>query len=177
MNARYVIKEDPHDLGKHFDLAITDNFPARYNIAPSQPVPIIRQNDRGLREYALVRWGFVPGWDRKGEFFKRSIVNILNNALRYGRDVEVRAERTANAMARVIVMDRGPGVPEDQLETILQPFRRVSGAKGSERTGTGLGLAIANRFAALNGGALMLKNRPGGGLRAELLVCAAPPEA
>jgi putative SOS response-associated peptidase YedK len=76
MNARYVLHEDPHALGSHFGLTITDNFPARYNIAPSQPVPVIRQGQQGAREYALIRWGFVPGWDRKGNFFKKAIVNI-----------------------------------------------------------------------------------------------------
>lgn len=76
MNARYVLSEDPYALGEHFGIEITDNFPARYNIAPSQPVPVIRSNGDGAREYALVRWGFVPGWDSEGKFFKKAIVNI-----------------------------------------------------------------------------------------------------
>ncbi|WOI54734.1 SOS response-associated peptidase [Parvularcula sp. LCG005] len=80
MNARYVIKEDPYGLGNHFGIAITNNFPARYNIAPSQPVPIIRQGPDGRREYTLVRWGFVPSWDRAGQMFKRSIVNIRSES-------------------------------------------------------------------------------------------------
>ena len=75
MNARYAFRESPADLGVHFDLKITDNFPARYNIAPSQPVPVIL-HEGGARRYQLVRWGFVPAWDREGTFLKKAIVNI-----------------------------------------------------------------------------------------------------
>ena len=108
---------------------------------------------------------------------KRAIVNILNNAVRYGRDVEVRAETIDGDMACIVVLDRGPGVPEDQLKMILEPFRRLADKRAASRGGTGLGLAIANRFAELNGGSLTLANRPGGGLRAELKVRATPFES
>ena len=76
MNARYVITETPAGMGEHFGLQITDNFPARYNVAPSQPVPVVRLGPQRERRLGLVRWGFVPAWDRKGEFFKRAMVNI-----------------------------------------------------------------------------------------------------
>ena len=76
MSARYVLDITPHDFGDHFGIRVTDNFPPRYNIAPSQPVPVIRADRKGGREYALVRWGFVPGWDTKGTFFRKSIAVI-----------------------------------------------------------------------------------------------------
>lgn len=76
MNARYVLEESPYAFGEHFGIHVTDNFPPRYNIAPSQPVPVIREGRTGAREMVLMRWGFVPGWDSKGTFFKKSIVNI-----------------------------------------------------------------------------------------------------
>ena len=37
------------------------NFPPRYNIAPTQPVPVVRI-DEGRRQFILMRWGFIPGW-------------------------------------------------------------------------------------------------------------------
>ena len=76
MNARYVITEAPSDLADHFGVRVTDNFPARYNVAPSQPVPVIRLGREGERAYDLVRWGFVPAWDRQGSFLKKAIVNV-----------------------------------------------------------------------------------------------------
>lgn len=75
MNARFALKDSPSALGVHFDFPITDNFPARYNIAPSQPVAVIL-HEGGKRQYQLVRWGFVPSWDREGKFLKKAIVNI-----------------------------------------------------------------------------------------------------
>jgi putative SOS response-associated peptidase YedK len=75
MNARYVLKASPWELGEHFDLAITDNLPPRFNIAPSQPVSVI-VGEAGGRRYEILRWGFVPAWDRKGTFIKKPVVNI-----------------------------------------------------------------------------------------------------
>lgn len=75
MNARFALKDSPHALGQHFDLPITDNFPARYNIAPTQPVPVIL-NEAGGRAYQIVRWGFVPSWDREGRWLDRPMINI-----------------------------------------------------------------------------------------------------
>ncbi|WP_031552838.1 SOS response-associated peptidase [Parvularcula oceani] len=76
MNARYVVTESPSSMGEHFGIRLTENFPARYNIAPSQPVPVIRLGPKGERRFDLVRWGFVPAWDRQGSFLKKAIVNI-----------------------------------------------------------------------------------------------------
>ena len=75
MNARYALADAPSDLGRHFDVPITDNFPARYNIAPSQPVSVII-GEAGKRKYEIVRWGFVPSWDKDGTWLKKPMINI-----------------------------------------------------------------------------------------------------
>ncbi len=106
---------------------------------------------------------------------KRCIVNLLNNAVRYGCEVEVRAQMEGDAAVKVRILDRGPGIPEGQLEAVLQPFRQLETRKEANVQGTGLGLAIANRFALLNGGVLRLRNRPEGGLCAELELPVSPP--
>ena len=80
MNTRYVFSSGPYDLRVQLGVDVSENFPPRYNIAPSQPVPIIRETREDGREFALVRWGFVPGWDKKGEYFKKSIVNIRSES-------------------------------------------------------------------------------------------------
>lgn len=79
MNARFALKDSPSALGAHFDMPVTDNFPARYNIAPSQPVAVIL-HEGGRRRYQLVRWGFVPAWDRDGRFVQKAIVNIRSES-------------------------------------------------------------------------------------------------
>ncbi len=62
-----------------FDVAIKSNFPPRYNIAPTQPIAIVRMNERREREFALARWGFVPSWAKK-DFLEKTGGKPLINA-------------------------------------------------------------------------------------------------
>ena len=66
------------------------------------------------------------------------------------------------------VDDDGPGIPEDRLAEVVQPFVRLDPARSRNTSGLGLGLAIVARAAEMEGGTLHLVNRPEGGLRAEL---------
>ena len=108
----------------------------------------------------------------------RMLSNLLENALRHGRDpgptpqapgaahVEVRAQR-AGAGCLIEMRDHGAGVPQQELQRLLRPFARVDGAR-SDRGGSGLGLAIVNRLAMRYGGSCSLANHPAGGLAVTL---------
>jgi len=61
MCGRYVISSSPEAIRAAFGYGERPNFPPRYNVAPTQPVPVVRLVD-GKRSFALMRWGFVPGW-------------------------------------------------------------------------------------------------------------------
>jgi len=61
MCGRYVITSTPEAIRQLFGYAEQPNFPARYNIAPTQPIPIVRLVE-GKRQFALVRWGLIPAW-------------------------------------------------------------------------------------------------------------------
>jgi len=67
MCGRYTIISPPDAIRRLFRYAEQPNFPPRYNVAPTQPVPIVRI-ENGERHFALVRWGLIPGWvkDPKG---------------------------------------------------------------------------------------------------------------
>jgi len=67
MCGRYLITTSPEAVRKLFGYLEQPNFPPRYNVAPTQPIPIVRVNE-GKREFALVRWGLIPAWvkDPKG---------------------------------------------------------------------------------------------------------------
>src|SRR3977135_3482065 len=67
MCGRYCITSAPEAIRALFRYREQPNFPPRYNVAPTQPVPIVRMAD-GEREFALVRWGLIPAWvkDPKG---------------------------------------------------------------------------------------------------------------
>lgn len=65
MCGRYTITSPPEAMRDLFAFAEQANFPARYNVAPTQPVPIVRL-EGGRRHFVLVRWGLIPSWS-KGE--------------------------------------------------------------------------------------------------------------
>jgi signal transduction histidine kinase len=68
------------------------------------------------------------------------------------------------------VLDRGPGIPSEQLEAALKPFHRLDPSRGRSTGGTGLGLAIAHQLTQALGGTLRLSHREGGGLRATVVL-------
>lgn len=101
------------------------------------------------------------------ELLRSAFENLVRNAIRHGASgshVEVVA--SAGEEIRIEVRDEGPGVPEQYLERIFEPWFRVPGTPSAAAppAGTGLGLAIARRVFALHGGRIAARRRPGGGL-------------
>jgi two-component system sensor histidine kinase KdpD len=91
---------------------------------------------------------------------ERVLVNLLENALKYSRSVEVAvAESDGEVVFRIA--DDGPGVSADERDLIFEPFARGSSENGSR--GAGLGLAIARGFVDVNGGRLWLEPDDGRG--------------
>lgn len=98
---------------------------------------------------------------------KRCIGNLVQNAMRYGGDANIAIEESASEVI-ITVSDSGPGIPEDALEKVFDPFFRVESSRARDTGGTGLGLGIARNIARAHGGELLLRNRPAGGLEAQL---------
>jgi signal transduction histidine kinase len=98
---------------------------------------------------------------------RRALRNLIENALRYGVRAAVRAERV-DGLAAIHIDDEGPGIPEEKLERVFEPFARLEESRNASTGGYGLGLAIARLIARSHGGDVTLKNRDGGGLRATL---------
>jgi signal transduction histidine kinase len=99
---------------------------------------------------------------------RRVLVNLTDNALKFAGAAELRVEAKADGSLSVKVMDRGPGIAEEELAQVMEPFYRVENSRNRSTGGTGLGLAIAQQLALAIGGSLTLSNREGGGLCAEL---------
>ena len=97
----------------------------------------------------------------------RALTNLLENARKYGGAPITVQTLNENGNCLIEVLDRGPGIPESQVERLKRPFTRLENAR-SNASGTGLGLAIVERIARLHGGALELLPREGGGLIARL---------
>ena len=104
------------------------------------------------------------------ELLRRAIENVVRNAVRFtseGSSVELRLFRSEGVpapMARISVRDHGPGVPEEALGRIFEPFYRVADARDRQSGGTGIGLAITRRAVRLHGGSARAFNAPDGGL-------------
>lgn len=97
---------------------------------------------------------------------KRMVGNLLQNSLRYSDgSVTLKAYRKDDEVI-ISIIDEGPGIDEEQLEKLFQPFKRGDEARGG--TGSGLGLAIVRRLAEMHSGTVTMKNRPEGGLIATI---------
>lgn len=73
MCSRYTLTSPPEAVRAYFRYLNEAVFPPRYNIAPSQPVAIVRNTPKGERELALVRWGLIPPWVKDPRAFKMLI--------------------------------------------------------------------------------------------------------
>ncbi|RYH07169.1 ATP-binding protein [Tropicimonas sp. IMCC6043] len=96
---------------------------------------------------------------------RRALRNLIENAVRYGGQAELHVWCDGD-VARIAVKDRGPGIPEEQVEHVFDPFVRLETSRSRDTGGTGLGLSIARTIVQSHGGDITLRNREGGGLAA-----------
>ena len=98
---------------------------------------------------------------------RRALENLISNAIRYAGSARVSLLREGSLVV-LQVEDDGPGIPDDQIKRVQEPFRRLEASRNNETGGAGLGLAIARTAALRNDGRLVLRNRDGGGLCARI---------
>ncbi|SFU45676.1 Signal transduction histidine kinase [Pseudomonas sp. OV546] len=106
--------------------------------------------------------------DTRPHALRRVLVNLVDNALKFAGSAELVVGSTTSGELSIKVLDRGPGIAEDELVQVMQPFYRVESSRNRGTGGTGLGLAIAQQLTVAIGGSLTLSNRSGGGLCAEI---------
>ena len=105
------------------------------------------------------------------ELLSSAIENVLRNAVRYSppdASVDVSVERKDAAGLSIVIRDRGPGVPVDDLERIFEPFYRVAESRDRSTGGEGIGLAITSQVMKTHGGSATATNLVGGGLEVRL---------
>lgn len=99
--------------------------------------------------------------------FRRCITNILENAVRHGDHVTVRAG-LRDGCVEVVVEDDGPGIPPDKREEVFRPFYRIESSRNRDTGGVGLGLSIARDAVRGLGGEIQLEDSSLGGLRVRI---------
>jgi two-component system sensor histidine kinase CpxA len=119
------------------------------------------------------------------DLLRSAIENAVRNATRYtaeGTTVEVQLDRQQAANGNgtggeivIRVLDSGPGVPNEALAKIFEPFYRLDDARNHRTGGAGLGLSIADRAIRLHGGQVRASNRKEGGLEIEIRIPAVLP--
>lgn len=108
--------------------------------------------------------GMVRG---KPNALTRCIGNLVDNAVKYGGDAEIRCTRTDDHVW-ISVRDHGPGIDEAELDEMFEPFTRGAAGQPGGRSGTGIGLTIARTLAMTFDGSVRLANAEGGGLIATI---------
>lgn len=98
---------------------------------------------------------------------KRAVTNLIDNACKYGTDVSVELQQSVDGID-IVVADNGPGIPDDVLDQMFEPFSRLDDARNTENGSVGLGLSIAQTIVRSHGGDVVLKNRREGGLEATI---------
>lgn len=99
--------------------------------------------------------------------FRRILANLVDNAIRYGTRARVSLENRG-ATIELVVTDEGPGIPEELIARLTEPFERLEESRGRHSGGAGLGLSIVKALAESQGGSLALENGATGGLRATI---------
>lgn len=98
---------------------------------------------------------------------KRCINNLIDNAIKYGQSAAIQIQDNQEQLI-LFIRDQGPGIPEEKLEQVFEPFYRLESSRNRDSGGTGLGLSIARNIAQAHGGSLVLKNAQPLGLEAIL---------
>ena len=100
---------------------------------------------------------------------KRALTNLIENSVKYGARARVSLSASPQSID-IAVEDDGPGIPEDQLSKVFEPFYRVEESRSRDTGGVGLGLAIAQAVVTAQNGTLTLTNRTPTGLRALIVL-------
>ncbi len=161
------IEEMDRTINQFLDFARTDGGEPAQSADLAAIAAEVAEHYRRRGRSITTDFSAVPELPLQVMSMRRVVLNLIDNALRYGeRDVSV-AVRAEDGAAVLEVADRGPGIPESEAERLKQPFTRLEVAR-SDKGGAGLGLAIVERVVRAHRGRFELLAREGGGLVARI---------
>ncbi len=161
------IEEMDRIVNQFLDFARTDGGEAVQHADLAAIAAEVAEHFRRHGKSVATDFSSVPALPLQAMSMRRVVLNLIDNALRYGGG-EVRVAVRAEGGAAVLeVADRGPGIPDSEAERLKQPFTRLEVAR-SDKGGAGLGLAIVERVVRAHRGSFELLAREGGGLVARI---------
>ena len=107
--------------------------------------------------------------DARKNLIQRCISNLLDNSIKYSKNISVTLTKSANNIL-IIIDDDGPGIPENERENVFKPFYKINKSRGDSKSSVGLGLSIASDIIKSHGGNIILESSPSNGLRAKIFL-------
>ncbi|HWZ48998.1 MAG TPA: ATP-binding protein [Herbaspirillum sp.] len=125
--------------------------------------------DYAEQGFAISTSGIISPMPAHPNALRRALNNLIENALRYGKQANVACIERAEGVS-ITISDCGPGIPENELQAVFEPFYRLELSRNKGTGGVGLGLSIAREAIHRHGGTLSLDNAIGGGLVASIFL-------
>jgi two-component system osmolarity sensor histidine kinase EnvZ len=161
------IEEMDRTINQFLDFSRTDGGEAWQHADLAAIAADVAEHYRRHGKTVATDFSRVPGLPLQAMSMRRVVLNLIDNALRYGEKEVSVAVRADDGAAVLEVADRGPGIPASEAERLKQPFTRLEVAR-SDTGGAGLGLAIVERVVRAHHGSFELLARDGGGLVARI---------
>jgi len=143
--------------------------PQRRPIDVGALVESVAQDRRDVGQALAVTGAARAPYPGHSQALRRCLENLVENAVRYGGSAAIELNDTQECL-RVEVRDHGPGIPEEELQRVFEPYYRLDASRNLASGGVGLGLSIARNIARWHGGDIELRNAPDGGLIASIVL-------
>jgi signal transduction histidine kinase len=152
--------------------ATLDFFASVGRASERQPVDVgaliesVCEDRREAGQVLSVQGAAIGPYRADPQALRRCLENLIENAIRYGASADIEIKDSPQRL-KIEIRDRGPGIPEPDLDRVFEPFYRLDNSRNMDSGGTGLGLSIARSIARWHGGDVTLTNAAPG-LVAEL---------
>ena len=100
---------------------------------------------------------------------RRSLNNLIDNAIKYAKKVNLRLSKK-NSSLLIVIDDDGPGIPESEYENVFKPFYKIDKGRGDSKSSVGLGLSITSDIIKSHGGNILLEKSDLNGLRVKIFL-------
>lgn len=144
-----------------------DSHEGRHPVDVNALLQALQQDAEDVGRAVTVSGSAKAHFTGQPQALRRCLSNLIENAIRYGGRASITVADDARELT-IRIHDAGPGIPENQLERVFEPFYRLERSRARSTGGSGLGLAIARNIARAHGGDVTLRNDPEGGLEATL---------